>query len=131
MSSNNGNNITVDATITAGQNFNDDIDVYIAVIEKQITTSGIIAAGGAVLNGEDEFNNVVKAMLPDAGGTRISNPWVSGDSQTITEVYNSLSTQFYDLGNDDLEMVVFVQNSKRVLMVLVSFVRKSTDDVSC
>jgi hypothetical protein len=107
----NGNNTTFDATISSGQAFNQEVDVYMAVIEKQISMNSIVASGGSVLNGETEFNNVVKAMLPDAGGTRISTPWNTGDSQTITETWNSLSTNFYDTGNDDIEVVVFVQNS--------------------
>ncbi|MDB4533472.1 choice-of-anchor D domain-containing protein [Vicingaceae bacterium] len=107
----NGNNTTFDATISTGQAFNQEVDVYMAVIEKQISMNSIVASGGSVLNGETEFNNVVKAMLPDAGGTRISTPWNTGDSQTITETWNSLSTNFYDTGNDDIEVVVFVQNS--------------------
>ena len=106
-----GNNIAIDATVTAGQNFTTELDDYMAVLEKQITTNDIVVTGGTVLSSETEFNNIVKAMLPDAGGTRISTPWNSGDSQTISEVWNTLSTPFYGLGNDDLEVVVFVQNA--------------------
>lgn len=108
----NGNNYDVDATVTVNKNFTEDIDVYMAVIEKQITTNGIVTAGGTVTNGELEFNNVVKAMLPDAGGTRISNIWNPGDSQLISQTWNSSNAVFYDAGgNDDIEIVVFVQNA--------------------
>ncbi len=105
-----GSNYTVDATITSGANFTNDIDVYIAVVEKQISATSIINTGGSVLNGEVAFDNVVKDMLPDAGGTRISNIWSPGDSQLISEVWDSTLTTSY-LGNDDVEMVVFIQDA--------------------
>ena len=106
-----GSNYTIDATITINTSFSNDIDVYIAAVEKQIDAQDIVNTGGAVLNGEVSVYNVVKAMLPDAGGTRISQTWNMGDSQLISESWNSTSTRFYGAGDDDLEFVVFVQDA--------------------
>jgi hypothetical protein len=108
----NGNNYTVDARIEAHENFSNDIDVYMAVIEKQITSNGIVNGGGTVLNGEVFFNNVVKEMLPNAGGTRVSQAWNIGDTVLLSETWNSSSSVFYDAGgNDDVEIVVFIQDA--------------------
>ncbi len=102
------NSYTVDARLEINENFSNDIDVYMAVIEKQVTAAGL----GGVGNTELAFNNVVKAMLPNAGGTRIAQTWVPGDTMVISQTWNTSNAVFYDAGlNDDIEIVVFIQDA--------------------
>ena len=107
----NGNMLDVNLDITSYYNYNDTVDVQIVLIEKQIDATDINSSGGIVLNGEVSFNNVVKHMLPDAGGTRIDDAWTSNQIKSISESIDLSSLNFYGVGADDLEVIAFVQNS--------------------
>ncbi len=92
------NSIQIQANITALKN-KSNTTVYIAVLEKEIH-------GIAGENGQTEFRNVLKKMLPDAGGRNILNTWNAGETKTFNEFWEYKNV--YD--TDNLIVVVFVQD---------------------
>ena len=58
-------------------------------------------------NGETEFYDVMKKMLPSAAGTSLKSNWVDGEYKIIAQAWELENV--YD--NDQLSVVGFVQNS--------------------
>jgi hypothetical protein len=96
-----GNNLNIETEITsvAGQE-QVDLTLHVAVLETEITSSQ------AGLPGNQIFRNVVRKMLPDAGGTQLISNWPADQNRefnfswTIENVYNA----------ENLAIVVFIQN---------------------
>ena len=94
------NSINIIAEVTAKENLPArELTVHVVVIERKITS----VTGG---NGETTFENVVKTMLPDAGGTTLYKAWSQGEKRTIDNSWNM--EHLYD--PDELRVVVFVQD---------------------
>ena len=70
------NTLAVSATVQAIQALNRKVVMHIAVIEDTVTI------GGAT------FYNAVRKMLPDAAGTFRAQPWVVGDSLTLSQTWS-------------------------------------------
>lgn len=95
----------------------ENTSVYIAVVEKEITA--IVGE-----NGETKFENVMKKMLPDAGGTNYTSKWYAGDAKRIVTSWNFKNV--YDPSK--LRVIVFVQNevTKEVYQATTNDVDLST-----
>jgi hypothetical protein len=76
-----------------------DLTVHLAVIERLIT--GV--SGG---NGENTFESVVRAMLPDAAGTSIYQDWQSDVPRYVS--HSAELDKYYD--EHELRVVAFIQN---------------------
>jgi hypothetical protein len=76
------------------------LTLHTIVIEDKITE----ITGG---NGETSFESVVKAMLPDEGGTIFNKSWTAGESVTV----HNLDYYYEDVFNEkQLCVVAFVQD---------------------
>jgi hypothetical protein len=90
-----------------------DFVAHIVIVEREILFA---TAPGS--NGEKEFYNVMKKMLPSADGTDISDSWGGGDNITIMESW--------DLENvynpSEIAVVAFIQDNttKEVLQAAFS-----------
>lgn len=108
-----GNNLTIEVGITssAGQE-QVDLTLHVAVLETEITSSQ------AGFTGNQVFRNVVRKLLPDAGGTQLVSSWPADQyrefnfSWTIENVYNA----------ENLALAVFIQDesSGEILQVATS-----------
>ncbi|MFK7947122.1 MAG: T9SS type A sorting domain-containing protein [Saprospiraceae bacterium] len=92
---------------------NPNLVAHVAIVEKEIIFS---SAPGS--NGETEFYNVMKKMLPSATGTPLQATWQNGTSYTTTEVWNI--SNVYSIG--ELAAIVFIQdnNTKEILQAGIS-----------
>ncbi|MGF1585125.1 MAG: Omp28-related outer membrane protein [Bacteroidales bacterium] len=96
-----GNNLSIEVGITsaAGQE-QVDLTLHVAVLETEITSSQ------AGLTGDQVFRNVIRKLLPDAGGTQLSSNWPADQNREfnfswiIENVYNA----------ENLALVVFIQD---------------------
>ena len=79
-----------------------DLTLHLAIIETEIASSVI------GLQGEHIFRNVVRRLLPDAGGTPISPTWKRNQAEIYD--FNWTIENIFDPGN--LAIVVFVQNER-------------------
>ncbi len=89
--------------ITATEDVSGTFIGHIAIIEEHIdwgTPAGT--------NGETEFFNVVKKMLPSAAGTVLPSTWTVGQTETIEVNWNFENV--YDL--TQIAVVGFVQNNR-------------------
>lgn len=59
-------------------------------------------------NGETEFHNVVREMVPDATGTQLPNSWTAAQTQNYT--IKGKVPKFVDKANSECYLVVWVQN---------------------
>jgi PKD repeat protein len=89
--------LTVSAKITSKFNFTDTLVAYIAVVEKEVAN----AYSGAPL-----FKNVLRKLLPDAGGIRLIKSWQPGSSETITASWEATHVK----DPSQLAVIVFIQN---------------------
>lgn len=99
-----GNNpaelLNVGAVIRAVENFNRPVIVRIAVVEKAVNGNSVGLPG-------NNFRSIVKRLLPDAAGTRISTNWIKDVTQTtVNQSYNPVG--FYD--PNQMAVVVFIQD---------------------
>jgi hypothetical protein len=94
--------LNISAEITAVSPVDSSLIVHVAVVEKEIPGS----AFSGVNLGSLTFRNVVKRMLPDAAGTRVSQVWQQGTRVVVNQSWNPVNV--YD--KDKLGVVVFVQN---------------------
>ncbi|MFO7657924.1 MAG: PKD domain-containing protein, partial [Bacteroidales bacterium] len=95
-----GNTMNVSATLTAEKAMPaSELTLHTLVIERKIT-----AIEGA--NGEKEFRNTVKTMLPGTAGTYIYKSWTPGSTEHVSFSWN-ISNVF---DTDELRVVVFVQD---------------------
>ncbi|KPK81868.1 MAG: hypothetical protein AMS27_15080, partial [Bacteroides sp. SM23_62_1] len=75
--------------------------VHTAVIEKEIDDPAYHGAFN-----QTRFENVVRKMLPDAGGTIFTREWVKGEKENFSLDWNIQNV----LNEDLLYVVVFIQN---------------------
>ncbi len=95
-----GNSLTATVKIKALENIPvTKYTVHLVVIEKEV--SGI-----SVQNGEISFESVIRAMLPNAGGTKYNNAWTFGETRTITQTWNMANVA----NTDQLAVVAFIQD---------------------
>jgi len=79
------------------------LKLHTVIVEEEINYA---TAPGS--NGETDFYNVMRKMLPNAGGTALADSWAIGASQTF--VFNvSLPTYIANLG--EIAIVAFVQDN--------------------
>ncbi len=96
--------VDIDLTITASQDFTGgDLVAHVVIVEKTISFT---APPGS--NGERDFHNVMKKMLPNGNGTDIKDSWTNGESMNL-----SLSWDFENVYNlDEIEVVAFIQDNR-------------------
>jgi hypothetical protein len=93
--------VFVTCIITADSAMSGTFVAQVALLEKTITFA---TAPGS--NGETEFYEVMKKMLPDASGTALATTWAAGDDDTLTFAV-PIPNWYYDIRQ--LEVVAFVQ----------------------
>ncbi|MCB0661333.1 MAG: T9SS type A sorting domain-containing protein [Saprospiraceae bacterium] len=100
--------VEVTVEITATQAVSGNLVAQIAVVEHMIHFTSPPGS-----NGETEFHNVMKKMLPGAGGTSLPSSWAAGETQTLT--YTWKMANVYDMS--EIAVVAWVQNesNKEVL----------------
>jgi len=105
-----GNDLTVDVTINPIADFpSSDLKLHIAVTEDSYSNN-------AGTNGETDFYNVMRKMLPDASGTSIG-PLTNGTTVTHSETYTftigNVTPNSYNVWQDmdNLTVIVFVQDN--------------------
>jgi hypothetical protein len=97
-----GGVLSVSGQITALDNINaDNLTLYLAVTEK-INKSFTGALG------VNEYKNVFRKFLPDAGGIILKNNWTKGESASIAEKVWQIDRV---LNASDIEIIAFIQNN--------------------
>ena len=95
-----GNTIYITTTITALAALPaNEYTLHVGVVERKIT-------GETGANGETEFENVVKAFLPDAAGTTFFKGWDINEVNSVNT--NWLLQNVYDVS--ELEVFAFIQD---------------------
>lgn len=96
--------VFITMVITASQSFtsNGTLKAQLALVERTISFT---SAPGS--NGELDFYNVMRKMLPNASGTTLPSTWNNGDAQTVT-ISTGVPAYTYKLG--ELAVVGFVQS---------------------
>jgi hypothetical protein len=100
-----GDSVTANVTVTAPAAFapsGANLKVRIAIIEH------LVYANPPGTNGEKDFHNVVREMVPDAGGYAIANSWTASQSQVYTikgKIRGAL-----DKTNSECILVAWIQN---------------------
>jgi PKD repeat protein len=97
-----GGVITATTDIACTQAVSGTLVLHVAVIEKHI---GFGSAPGS--NGEVDFHNVMKQMLPSTSGTALAGSWAVGNTQSISESWTL--SNVYD--NNELAVIVFIQDN--------------------
>jgi hypothetical protein len=95
--------VFITCVITAEQAVAGTLAAHVVLVEKEINF-----ATPPGTNGESEFYEVMKKMLPDANGTPLPATWAPGDVQTITFAI-PLPDWYYNL--QQIEVVAFVQEA--------------------
>lgn len=118
--------ITVVCTVTAAQNFTPSgaLKLQVSLQEFEINLD---AATGT--NGEKDFRDVMRKMLPNASGTTLTTgAWTNGQTQTIT-LKAPLPSYLYD--KSQIAIVAFVQTDgdKRVHQAALSEPQKLPFDI--
>jgi hypothetical protein len=104
--------VTVTAVITAAQSYTStsagSLKLQVALTEQQVHFA---AAPGT--NGEKDFYDVMRKMVPNASGTALNNTWATTNVQTITQKIK-IPTYIHD--KNTIGFVAFVQEdgNKRV-----------------
>ncbi len=94
--------LNISAEITALEQVDSSLIVQVVVVEREIPASVFTNVNLGSLT----FRNVVKRMLPDAAGTRVSQVWQQGSRVVVNQSWNPINV--YD--KDKLGVVVFLQN---------------------
>lgn len=100
-----GDSVTANVSITAPAAFapaGANLKLRIAIIEH------LTYATPPGTNGETDFHNVVREMVPDAGGTSILNSWTAAQTQNYT--VKGKVTNILDKNNSECILVVWIQN---------------------
>jgi hypothetical protein len=102
--------VSVSVTVTPKAQFDAGEVLHVAIINNEYTDSELSVAP---TNGEGDFNRVMRKMLPDANGTDLGALEIDVP-QTYTFDYDVTvgdpAQSNYNLVNDDISLVVFVQN---------------------
>jgi hypothetical protein len=94
------NNVNIDAQISAEDEIpKHEYTVHVGVVERRIT-------GETGANGETVFENVVKALLPDASGVTLFKDWYKGEQREVITSWNMQNV--YDV--NQLRAFVFIQD---------------------
>ncbi len=93
------NELSVSTIIEALETINNRrIIVHLAVIEREVDLEGV------------RFRNVLKKLIPNAGGTEFLNDWSAGTTQSFTAIWN-LDQNFVPVYDpDQLGLIIFVQD---------------------
>ena len=94
--------ITMIITATEAVNVTGPFKAHVAITENKIS---FLTAPGA--NGEKEFYNVMRKMLPGVQGTTLTNTWIVGQESTLTFAV-PLPTYIYDYSQ--VAVVAFLQD---------------------
>jgi hypothetical protein len=100
-----GDSVTANVTVTAPAAFapsGGNLKLRIAIIEH------LVYATPPGTNGETDFHNVVREMVPNAGGTQILNSWTASQSQVYT--VKGKVTNILDKTNSECILVAWIQN---------------------
>lgn len=95
----NNNLINIDFELQALDTVSNDVTLHVALIEKVVT-------GITVPNGQTEFKNVLRQMMPDAGGTNFQRFWNPLDKVTFS--LQSGLKSFADFNK--IQIVAYVQD---------------------
>jgi thiol-disulfide isomerase/thioredoxin len=116
--------IYISVTVTATDNVTGTLVLHTVILEDLIEFD---AAPGS--NGETEFYNVMRKMLPNSSGTTLLGTWPTGYSQTFTFAV-PLPSYIYNF--DQISVVSWVQNNanKNVLQAGVSRANTAGVDMS-
>jgi hypothetical protein len=109
-----GAGVDVTAVITATNSVaNADLIAHVVIVEKEIAFA---SAPGS--NGETEFYNVMKAMLPTSAGTDLQDVWSNGTTTVLQESWTMANV--YNVS--ELAAIVFVQDNttKEIMQVGLS-----------
>lgn len=79
-----------------------NMTLFLAVVAKKITS----LTGG---NGQTEFRNVLREMLPDAGGISLKKDWFATDDPVNLGPYSRNIPLDYNI--DSIEVIAFLQNN--------------------
>ncbi len=93
--------ITANVDVTCTQAVSGNLKLHIVVIEKHISFSSPPGS-----NGETDFHNVMKQMLPNTSGTTLASSWAVNDNQSFSESWTW--SNVYD--ENELAVVAFIQD---------------------
>lgn len=106
-----GNTVNVDVEMVSNDSItNQDLSIRVGLIEKRVTAVGT--------NGDTEFRNVLRKMLPTAAGRNLKSSW-SAINDTVVESYSHNLFNFDD--SDQLAVVAFIQNNQTKEVYQASF----------
>jgi hypothetical protein len=91
---------------------NANLKLHVVVVEKHIAFA---SAPGS--NGETDFYNVMKKMLPNSSGTTLQGVWANGNTHVVSENWNF--SNVYNIG--DLAVVTFIQDDVTKEVLQASF----------
>ncbi len=100
-----GDSVTANVNITAVSAFapsGANLKLRIAIIEHLVYTK----APGT--NGEKDFHNVVREMVPNATGTQLPNSWTASQTQSYT--IKGKVASIVDKSNPEVVLVAWIQN---------------------
>jgi hypothetical protein len=100
-----GDSVTANVSITANSAFapsGANLKLRIAIIEH------LVYASAPGTNGEKDFHNVVREMVPNATGTQLPNSWTASQTQTYT--IKGRVPAFVDKSNNEVRLVAWIQN---------------------
>lgn len=101
-SSINGGILDITTIVKANANFSGlDISCHNVIVEDSVSIAGA--------NGQNMWQGVLQKMMPNAAGTKLQTNWTIGDVDTIRVSWPI--SNVYNLTNDQLEVVAFVQNN--------------------
>lgn len=100
--SSDASSVDVTGVITATNSVaNANLVAHIVIVEKHISFS---SAPGS--NGETDFYNVMKKMLPSAAGQSVQSTWSNGNTVVLSQSWNI--SNVYNIG--ELGAIVFIQD---------------------
>jgi|ERR1700757_823352 len=104
--------VTITAVVTAAQNYTASTTGAL-VLQVAMEEAAIHFANPTGSNGEKDFYDVMRKMVPNASGTALNNTWATAATQTIT-LKAKIPTYIHD--KNQLAFVAFVQDNgpKRV-----------------
>ena len=82
----------------------DNFRVHVAVVEN------VVELAEEAPSGETEFYSVLRKLLPDAGGTKFTNPVEQGQTITINQSWNPTNLVNYERGA--ISVIVFIQDEE-------------------
>ncbi len=102
------NTLNINVAVKANLPYTKPVVVHIVLVEKQVTSTQLGVTGTTI------YKNIVRKMLPSAGGTLFSSTWAVNQVQNFSQnisIYamtQENGAKFYDWNN--LSVVAFVQD---------------------